>query len=504
MPGRRNDEVRRVLGGGKKVVLWVGRMSPEKGLDFLALTYNRLRRQRDDVQLVLVGDGPYREQLEQLLPGASFLGYRTGDELATIYASADVFVFPGAGRDVRPGAARGGGVRPAGGGHGRHRRRRERGSRRDRLVVPPGDASGFVAALERLLDDEPPAGAWGSPPASGRCSAAGRRPSATCARSTGRCRSDEPRRGSRTAAEAARAGPGRRRSPSSSSPTTTTRSSAPATCAGSSTPGRRTTLLWATAGGLAPARRRIAEGARALAALGLAGRRPSIWPARPARRGARRDDRPRGAATCSSRCRARAEGRVYVPAYEGGHPDHDAVNLAATLAAAAAAGVRVVEFPLYRRGRFGLPYNRPCAAMQQPHEHVSPCCRSRTTTTSPRGATSRGPTRASSRRRFCRCSRWHAGRGGGGPNRPAPSPPTSTLGRPIRGRLLYELYTPWRFADWGAAAARSSWAECRLGATPGGERLGPGDEPHAVADASHGALGDGRRRARRRRAARRG
>ena len=54
-----------------------------------------MRRERDDVQLVLVGDGPYREQLAGLLPGASFLGYRTGDELATIYASADVFVFPG-------------------------------------------------------------------------------------------------------------------------------------------------------------------------------------------------------------------------------------------------------------------------------------------------------------------------------------------------------------------------------------------------------------------------
>ncbi|MGZ4198972.1 MAG: glycosyltransferase, partial [Thermoleophilia bacterium] len=95
MPGRRSDEVRRVLGGGKKVILWVGRMSPEKGLDFLALAYDRLRHRRDDVQLVLVGDGPYREQLTGLLPGASFLGYRTGDELATIYASADVFVFPG-------------------------------------------------------------------------------------------------------------------------------------------------------------------------------------------------------------------------------------------------------------------------------------------------------------------------------------------------------------------------------------------------------------------------
>ncbi len=155
MPGRRNEEVRRVLGGGKKVILWVGRMSPEKGLDFLALAYDRLRRRRDDVQLVLVGDGPYREQLTGLLPGASFLGYRTGDELATIYASADVFVFPGRaetfGQVLLEAAASGlPSVVTAGIGVDENVSPEETA-----LVLPPGDAGGFVAALERLLDDEP-------------------------------------------------------------------------------------------------------------------------------------------------------------------------------------------------------------------------------------------------------------------------------------------------------------------------------------------------------------
>jgi glycosyltransferase involved in cell wall biosynthesis len=154
-PGRRSDEVRRVLGGGKKVLLWVGRMSPEKGLDFLALAYNRLRHERDDVQLVLVGDGPYREQLAELLPGASFLGYRTGDELATIYASADVFVFPGRaetfGQVLLEAAASGlPAVVIAGTGVDENVAPDETA-----LVVPPGDARGFAAALERLLDDEP-------------------------------------------------------------------------------------------------------------------------------------------------------------------------------------------------------------------------------------------------------------------------------------------------------------------------------------------------------------
>jgi glycosyltransferase involved in cell wall biosynthesis len=129
-------------------------MSPEKGLDFLALAYSRLRHQRDDVQLVLVGDGPYREQLTELLPGASFLGYRTGDELATIYASADVFVFPGRaetfGQVLLEAAASGlPAVVIAGTGVNENVAPDETA-----LVVPPGDAGGFVAALERLLDDD--------------------------------------------------------------------------------------------------------------------------------------------------------------------------------------------------------------------------------------------------------------------------------------------------------------------------------------------------------------
>ena len=43
---------------------------------------------------VVVGDGPARAMLEAQYPEAIFLGTRQGAELASIYASADVFVFP--------------------------------------------------------------------------------------------------------------------------------------------------------------------------------------------------------------------------------------------------------------------------------------------------------------------------------------------------------------------------------------------------------------------------
>ena len=48
-----------------------------------------------NIQLVIVGDGPHRRKLEQQLPSAIFLGFKSGEELAQIYASFDLFIHPG-------------------------------------------------------------------------------------------------------------------------------------------------------------------------------------------------------------------------------------------------------------------------------------------------------------------------------------------------------------------------------------------------------------------------
>ena len=69
------------------VFLCVGRVSVEKNLEaFLDLDLPGTK--------VIVGDGPARAMLEQKYPQAVFLGARHGEQLAEIYASADVFVFP--------------------------------------------------------------------------------------------------------------------------------------------------------------------------------------------------------------------------------------------------------------------------------------------------------------------------------------------------------------------------------------------------------------------------
>ena len=83
--GAHNGEVR---------LLYVGRVSREKDLDLLATAYQRLRDEGLPIQLFIVGHGPYSEALAKSLPEAFFTGYLTGSELATAYASADVFVFP--------------------------------------------------------------------------------------------------------------------------------------------------------------------------------------------------------------------------------------------------------------------------------------------------------------------------------------------------------------------------------------------------------------------------
>jgi glycosyltransferase involved in cell wall biosynthesis len=75
-------------------LLYVGRVSKEKDLDVLVAAYRTLREAKLPVQLFIVGDGPYAATLAELLPDAIFTGYLAGAELATAYASADIFLFP--------------------------------------------------------------------------------------------------------------------------------------------------------------------------------------------------------------------------------------------------------------------------------------------------------------------------------------------------------------------------------------------------------------------------
>jgi len=96
-PGRRDGELRRRLLGGDRglLVLSVGRLSEEKRIGVLLDAFAHVSRERSDVRLVVAGDGPARAELERTAPaGTVFAGEVVGDELAVLYASADVFCFP--------------------------------------------------------------------------------------------------------------------------------------------------------------------------------------------------------------------------------------------------------------------------------------------------------------------------------------------------------------------------------------------------------------------------
>jgi glycosyltransferase involved in cell wall biosynthesis len=94
-PERRSLAMRDRLSDGRPdapLLLYAGRLSPEKGLESLAWVLDAL----PGVRLALVGDGPGRPRLERVFAGTPthFTGFLRGTELATAFASADVFVMP--------------------------------------------------------------------------------------------------------------------------------------------------------------------------------------------------------------------------------------------------------------------------------------------------------------------------------------------------------------------------------------------------------------------------
>jgi glycosyltransferase involved in cell wall biosynthesis len=75
-------------------LLYVGRLSREKGLELLPELLYRLRTLGVRHRMILVGDGPLRRWLQEELPDAIFTGWLGRQALAQVFASADTFVFP--------------------------------------------------------------------------------------------------------------------------------------------------------------------------------------------------------------------------------------------------------------------------------------------------------------------------------------------------------------------------------------------------------------------------
>lgn len=151
-PERRDPALRASWGASDSapVLLCVGRLAAEKSLGLALQAFRSLQARVPATRMVMVGDGPQREALASAYPDVLFVGTKRGAELAAHYASADLFLFPSQtetfGNVVLEAMASGlplvsfdlaaAQEHVANGISG--------------LVVPPGDARGFVSCAYEL------------------------------------------------------------------------------------------------------------------------------------------------------------------------------------------------------------------------------------------------------------------------------------------------------------------------------------------------------------------
>jgi glycosyltransferase involved in cell wall biosynthesis len=95
-PAKRSAGLRDEWGvsSSRPALLYVGRVSKEKGLARLPPLSRFLQYAGVTHRLIVVGDGPMRPELAAGCPDAVFTGTLSPDDVATAMASADVFVFP--------------------------------------------------------------------------------------------------------------------------------------------------------------------------------------------------------------------------------------------------------------------------------------------------------------------------------------------------------------------------------------------------------------------------
>lgn len=93
---RRREALRRNWGAEPEdpVVLYVGRLAPEKNLPLALKAAAAMQAANPRVRFVVIGDGPLYPRLQRHGREVIFCGTRTGVELAEHYASADILLFP--------------------------------------------------------------------------------------------------------------------------------------------------------------------------------------------------------------------------------------------------------------------------------------------------------------------------------------------------------------------------------------------------------------------------
>jgi phosphatidylinositol alpha-mannosyltransferase len=142
-----------------RVVLWVGRLDPQKGFGVMVDAFERLAARVPDARLVVAGDGHDRFAIDRLLPDVrervAMLGAVDHASVPGLMAAADVVVSPALGQEsfgiVLLEAMAAGVPVVATDIDGYREVARDDV---DALLVPPGDAGAVATAIERALSDE--------------------------------------------------------------------------------------------------------------------------------------------------------------------------------------------------------------------------------------------------------------------------------------------------------------------------------------------------------------
>lgn len=156
----KNTPQRNHDGDNTKTILYIGRLERRKGVACLLQAYKLLEEREPDVQLIVAGDGPDREKLEDMaddldISNITFLGYITDEEKVKLLAEADLFCAPSLYGEsfgiVLLEAMATGVVTVAGNNPGYASVLQELGSL---SLVNPKDAEEFARRLDVMLHDE--------------------------------------------------------------------------------------------------------------------------------------------------------------------------------------------------------------------------------------------------------------------------------------------------------------------------------------------------------------
>ena len=98
-PFRKGQSHRTELGFEDKIVIgYIGRLAPHKGVMALARVFSDLAEKYEDICLLVVGDGPERKAMEEVLSPIEarvrFTGYVPREAVPDYYATSDIMVYP--------------------------------------------------------------------------------------------------------------------------------------------------------------------------------------------------------------------------------------------------------------------------------------------------------------------------------------------------------------------------------------------------------------------------